>query len=373
VHVGPVGRALQEIGTLWLVTNLPPSLYLLAFMTRRVRAIGPLVLLVTLTTATGVIAALAVLQGSEAVLERAGEALFALGFGATGALVVIVVVAAAVALAVGWMLLRMLAGAYARYSVGDEGLALAAMWLSFIVMNSIGLVFGNSMFFLLGLLAFPLYLVLVRIARALLLPRTSGDAPALLLLRVFARKGPTTGLFHAISRHWRHVGPIRMIAGYDLASDAVEPDEMMAFLRRRLAETFVTGPDVVRRRLHAAPPRRDADGRYRSEEFFCFDDTWRDTLQRLVASSAVVLMDLRGFGPDNKGCIFELQALTAFGALPRTVLIHDGSTKMTTLHEALHEIGIDPASLRLLAVENDEARDLPALLAALATHATRER
>ncbi|MGE3773730.1 MAG: hypothetical protein AB7I32_12450, partial [Gammaproteobacteria bacterium] len=240
-----------------------------------------------------------------------------------------------------------------------------------IAIYSVDLAFGDLRYFLCGLLGFPWYLALARTARSAWQARTSDGAPALLLLRVFARKGPTTGLFHALSRHWRHVGPIMMIAGYDLASDAVEPDEMMAFLRNRLAESFVTGPAVVERRLHAAPPRRDADGRYRSEEFFCFDDTWRDTLQRLVASSSVVLMDLRGFGPDNQGCIFELQALAAFDALSRTVLIHDRSTAMPTLHAALRAIDVDPASIHSIAVGNDEQRDLPLLLAALAARAAR--
>ncbi len=214
-------------------------------------------------------------------------------------------------------------------------------------------------------------IVLARTVRRLWLLPTNDGAPALLLLRVFARRGPTTGLFRALSRHWRHVGPIRMIAGYDLASDAVEPDEMMAFLRKRLAESFVTSPAVVERRLHASPPRRDADGRYRSEEFFCFDDTWRDTLQRLVASSAVVLMDLRGFSANNKGCLYELEALAASGALSRAVLIHDHTTAMETLHEALYAVGVDPASTHGIAVTGDEQRDLPALLDALATRAVR--
>ena len=370
VHVGPAGKALTEIGTLWLLTNLPPSLYLLAFMTRRVRAIGPLVLLVTLTTTTGVVAALATLQSSDAALKAVGGALLHLGLGAGVTLMLILLGAGIIALVVGWFLLRRLADAYAHYEVGDEGVALAAMWLSFIVLYSIDLVFGQSVYFLCGLLGFPFYLLLVRMARGLFQPRTSDEAPALLLLRVFARNGPTTALFHALSRHWRHVGPIRMIAGYDLASDTVEPDEMMAFLRRRLAGHFVTGPAIVERRLHAAPPRRDADGRYRSEEFFCFDDTWRDTLQRLVASSAVVLMDLRGFGPNNAGCVFELQALSACGALSRTVLLHDSTTKLPELQDALSEIGVELTSLHCLAVKNDEQHDLPVLLAALATRAT---
>ena len=365
-HTGSIAQALKEVLLLWSLTNLPPSLYLLAFMTPRVRAIGPLVLLVSLVTVGGVVAVFALAtQFPEAGLQL-GSVLLDLGFSAIGVWLAYALIGGGLALVLGLWMLRLLADAYARYRVGDEGLALAALWLSFIVMYSVGLVFEGTGFFLLGLAAFPAYLIGVRVARKLLLPAPSSDAPALLLLRVFSRKGPTTGLFHAVSRYWRHVGPIRMIAGYDLASEALEPDEMMAFLRGRLADSFVTGPDVVQRRLSARAPQRDADARYRSEEFFCFDNTWRDTLQRLVASSAVILMDLRGFGSDNKGCVFELDALAAFGALPRTVLVHDATTKMPALHEALDKIGVDAATANLLPMHGDEARDIAALLSALA-------
>jgi hypothetical protein len=370
-HVGPIGKALREIVTMWAVTNLPPSIYLAAFLTRRVRAIGPLVLLATLATTTGVFAILAVFQESPALLQHIDGVLSRIGIPPLGTLLVVIVAAGAAALAIGWWLVRRLAEAYARYRVGDEGLALAAMWLTFVIIDSIDFIFRDLWLLPLALLAFPLYLVLVRLARRLLLPGNEGAAPALLLLRVFTRRGPTSGLFHAISRHWRHVGPIRMVAGYDLASDAVEPDEMMAFLRGRLADSFVTGPHVVARRLAGAAPRRDADGRYRSEEFFCFDNTWRDTLRSLVASSAVVVMDLRGFGPDNRGCVFELQALAQFNVLDRTVVLQDETTKKPALDDALRELGIAPSSLNVLALKNEEAHDIPALLAALARNATR--
>lgn len=370
-HTGPPGKALVELGVLWALTNLPPSVYLLAFMTRRVRAVGPLVLLVTFTVTSGIVAVFAVLQASPAALDAVAGTLIGFGLSAFATMLVILIGAGALALLSAWWLLTCLARAYADYRIGDQGVALAAMWLCFVLIYSVDLASGDLRYFLCGLLGFPLYLALARGARGLLQPPTDLHAPALLLLRVFARRGPTTGLFHALSRYWRHQGPIRMIAGYDLASEAVEPDEMMAFLRRRLADHFITGPAVVARRLQAAPPRRDADGRYRSEEFFCFDDTWRDTLQRLVASSAVVLMDLRGFGPDNQGCIYELEALAKTGALSRAVLIHDRSTDMPTLRQALQAIAIDPASVHGIAVTGRDDHDIPALLAALSARVVR--
>ncbi|MEC5399131.1 hypothetical protein [Uliginosibacterium sp. H1] len=362
----PLLPALVDALRLWLIVNLLPTLYLAAFLTRRVRSVGPPVLLVCLLTVSGAVALLAVLAVNEAWLHAIGGLLFTLGLGALGGLAVMALTGAALAAAVGVWLLHAIARGYAARRIGDQGLMLAALWLVFTLSYSVNLLFAGGGWFVLGLLAFPVWLLLSRLVNALLLHDDTGPAHALLLLRVFARKGNAPALFHALSRHWRHVGPIRMIAGYDLATESVEPDELMAFLRGRLADSFVTGPDVVDRRLGDAPPRRDADVRFRAEEFFCFDDTWRYTLQRLVATSAVVLMDLRGFGPQNRGCVFELAALAEYAALPRTVLLHDASTDMASLRAETTALGIAADALPLLALSGDEARDLPALVAATA-------
>ena len=53
----------------------------------------------------------------------------------------------------------------------------------------------------------------------------------------------------------------------------------------------------------------DPDGRYRIKEFFCYNDTWQMTMERLAAASDAVLMDLRSFSRVNQGCIFELGRL----------------------------------------------------------------
>ncbi|MDQ8020292.1 MAG: hypothetical protein REI94_00525 [Moraxellaceae bacterium] len=362
----PLLPALFDALRLWLIVNLLPTLYLAAFLTRRVRSVGPPVLLACLLTVSGALALLAVLAVREDWLHAAGGLLFALGFGALGGLIIMALTGAALATVVGAWLLHAIARGYAAGRIGDQGLMLAALWLVFSVSYSVSLLFSGGGWFGLGLLSFPAWFLLSRLFNALLLPHRGEHAPALLLLRVFARKGNAPALFHALSRHWRHVGPIRMIAGYDLATESVEPDELMAFLRGRLAESFVTGPDVVDRRLDGHAPQRDADARYRAEEFFCFDNTWRYTLQRLVATSAVVLMDLRGFGPQNRGCVFELAALTEYAALPRTILLHDASTDMQTLRSETATLGLAPDTLPLLALSGDESRDLPALLQALA-------
>jgi hypothetical protein len=97
-----------------------------------------------------------------------------------------------------------------------------------------------------------------------------------------------------------------MIAGPDLVTSTVEPNEFLEFVSGRLGRQFVRDANDLETRAKATDTARDPDGRYRISEFFCRNDTWQMTMERLAKTSDAVLMDLRSFSPANQGCIFEL-------------------------------------------------------------------
>jgi hypothetical protein len=49
----------------------------------------------------------------------------------------------------------------------------------------------------------------------------------------------------------------------------------------------------------------------------------------------LVAMDLRGFSPDNKGCVFELQSLVAHVPLGKIMLLIDATTDVAFLRQTL--------------------------------------
>ena len=53
----------------------------------------------------------------------------------------------------------------------------------------------------------------------------------------------------------------------------------------------------------------DRDGRFRINEFCCRDDTWQATVVALIERADAVVMDLRGFTAERRGCEFELKEL----------------------------------------------------------------
>src|SRR6185436_3151582 len=88
-------------------------------------------------------------------------------------------------------------------------------------------------------------------------------------------------------------------------------------------------------RMQSLDEQRDRDGRYRINEFFCHDNTWRPTVNALARRGPVVLMDLRGFAKANRGCEFELGVLLDEVPLGQVVLLVDGSTRMEDLEALL--------------------------------------
>jgi hypothetical protein len=141
-----------------------------------------------------------------------------------------------------------------------------------------------------------------------------------------------------------------MIAGPDLANATVEPHEFLDFLAGRLNRRFISGPDVLERRLAEAQTKRDTDGRFRVASFYCHDDTWRMVLRRLARESDLVMMDLRGFTPANQGCVYEISELLDTMPLDRIMLVVDATTDETFLTETLRTswAGIGAASRNLL-------------------------
>jgi hypothetical protein len=82
---------------------------------------------------------------------------------------------------------------------------------------------------------------------------------------------------------------------------------------------------------------RDGDGRFRVNEVYCLNDTWKPMLQALLSVTDLVVMDLRSFSQHNSGCRFELEQLVQNVRSDRLVLICDGSTDQALLRQILDE------------------------------------
>jgi hypothetical protein len=171
----------------------------------------------------------------------------------------------------------------------------------------------------------------------------------LLLLRVFALGRRSERVFDTVSKWWRHMGSIGLIAGPDLVTSSVEPHEFLSFLGGRLSRRFVQDEADLDRRLAEMDRKADPDTRYRVTEFFCHADTWQMTMRLLAKESTSVLMDLRSFSGANQGCVYELKQLLNTVDLRRIGFLVDETTDLPFLEETLRRLweGIDAGSPNL--------------------------
>lgn len=324
-------------GLMFWALSLSYSPFLLLFLNRAVRSIGPALLAMMLVATLGGMLAM-VAASTPAGMAAVGSVIFGLGLGAGAALPAAMLASMPVAAPLAWWLGRRSRAAYAAKRLSDQSLIIDTLWGFQAVVLAFELTLSIGPAGALGLGVFALHKAITLAGMAPAVRAARRRRPLrLLLLRVFtrrdrrgrrqSRRADAERLFDLLGSRWRYIGPIAMIGAPDLASSTIDPDEFLDFLAGRLRERFIVDPAEVPARLAAMDDRCDLDARWRVTELFCGNDAWRAAVLGLMARSDLVAMDLRSFGPDDQGCVFELQALIDLVPAGRVALLVDGSTR----------------------------------------------
>ncbi|MBK6874561.1 MAG: hypothetical protein IPG94_25200 [Kineosporiaceae bacterium] len=329
-----VGQLLR----LWVLTDLAQTLLICAYLARRIRAVGPLVLSSIFIADLGLFMLIgaAISDTPLSTGLRLGYSLAHLPPGGLDlAILVLALGACAVAAlaALSWIGRR-----YRDKAESDQSITLDALVLIFGAAHGADLSYEGWYWAFAGLAAFAAYRIVTTLCFRWISRRPRADGRLLVLLRVFALGRREVGLLDVLGSLWRRQGPIALIAGPDLVSTTVEPHEFLDFVSGRLDRNFVHDQTDLALRLSTLDHRVDPDGRYRINEFFCFEDTWRSAVASLVVSGDAILMDLRGFSAANSGCIYELGLLLDLAPLTKSVLLVDESTDERFLHGTLHQL-----------------------------------
>jgi hypothetical protein len=347
----------QQLAMLWLMFNIPVTVLFLAFLNRRIRAVGPLVLTFILLAVLG--STLVFFIQAKTMGQLSPEELLSperlsvferliifvsnlgwdLGLGMYS-IYTLRVLSFAVFGVAGWLALRWIRSRYEHKQISDQSLTLDAIWLLYgVIQSSSDLVFEGPAWGLFGLVAFVVYKLVAWAGFSLLNHKATSDrkSTGLLLLRVFSLGKRSERLFDVLAKHWRHAGSLQLISGPDLATTTVEPHELLDFLSGKLARRFIDGPQTLDLRLSEMDQEPDRDGRFRVNDFFCHEDTWRMTLSRLVSESDAVLMDLRGFSANNAGVIYEIDELINVVPVERIVFVVDDTTDERFLRQTVQQ------------------------------------
>jgi hypothetical protein len=335
VTIDPLSNAFWFLASL-MATAAIPALLLLITGWRRIRAVTPLALAATLVFGLGsALAGEAMLRAFDRAALREGlfrlAALTSTEAAYYGAFMVMSLPIGAIA----WWLLRRAAGAFRRKRFSDVQLVVDCWWLIVSAAGAIVLAARMGPRGVAGAAAaFAVYRALVAIG--LWGWRIDRVRPRrLLLLRVFGYRARTEALFDRVAQRWRFRGPVQLVAGVDLATRTPDPGDILNLLAGRTAEQYVTDPEALARRLDALDVEPDPDGRFRVNEVYCHDHTWRPALGALLDRSDRVLIDVRSFSARNHGGVFELEQLVWRLPSEAIVLVVDRSTDLPRLAEIL--------------------------------------
>lgn len=327
----------------WMLVTLAwnasvPLLLLLVIGWRRIRAVAPLALAATLLFGFGLLFFWEAFVGA-LNLQIARDAILGLSVRLSPTAVRYGLFML-VSLLIGWLawrVLRSLAAGFEHKRFSDVQLVIDCWWLVVTAeavatrlsgQYGLGAIVG-------GLAAFIAYRAGVTVMLRILSQERITESRRLLLLRVFGYEARTESLFDRVAQRWRFHGPVQLIGGVDLGTRTADPGDMLAFVSGRLDEQCVAAPEDLARRLERLDLERDPDGRFRVNEVYCHDDTWRSTLARLLDMSDTVLMDLRSFNERNAGCVFELAQLVRRVPSDRIVLVCDRTTDVRLLTSTL--------------------------------------
>lgn len=317
----------------WVWTAGLPTVLVAAFLIRRIRAVGPLVITFMVMAVTGSLI-VSTLAGRDprlvGFIVRVGVRL---GLSGSGIFYSLHLIGFVVFGFVGWLLLQGVRRGYERKQISDQSLTCDSILLLFGIFQSIELVFNGVWWIFTGLAAFFVYKLVAKVGFWRLRRGVPAQAPKLLLLRVFSLGKHSEQLFTALGKHWLRAGSVRMIAGPDLARSTIEPHEFLEFLAGKLARRSIDGSKTLDLRLREMDTQPDWDGRFRVTDFFCHDDTWKMVLTKLIGESDAVLMDLRGFAERNAGCCYEIEELLNVAPLQRVVFVVDRTTDVSFLKE----------------------------------------
>jgi len=337
-------------GLVYWAVAISWSPFLLLFLNRKVRAVGPPLLLMALVACAGSV--LLQFAASTPVARKPLAQL--LGWLPLFEWLFIPAIALAGMLLFApfaWAAAALLRAAHQAKWINDQTMVADSIWLAQSIVLAQSLVMSSGPAGWVGLGLFFVYKAISVLAMLPLAPVAHAREPSrLLLLRVFRQRRRSERLFDLLGARWRFAGPIRMIGAPDLAGSTIDPDEILDFLAGRLRQRFILHPGDLQARIDAIDDRCDIDGRFRVTDVFCGNDTWQTAVRALMARSDLVAMDLRGFSAQNHGCLYELQALLDSVPCRRVALLVDAKTDQTllrgTLEGCLARLGADSPNLR---------------------------
>jgi hypothetical protein len=232
-----------------------PSLFLLLFLNRTVRAVGPVLLIFGSLVFLGWQIAMVCL-GTSVGMQTAQRVFASTNIGAESLLLGVAGAGLVIGAALGWLVIRKVADGYAARRFSEQMLIIDSIWFLQTLMLCSSLAFEAGYWGAAGLVAFVAYKTATVIGFRVFSAKLEQQSLRLLLLRVFGFSRRSSRLMDLIATRWRYSGNISLIAAPDLAARTIEPGKLLALLRGRLGRLFVHDRTELEQRLVEIDERR---------------------------------------------------------------------------------------------------------------------
>ncbi len=92
---------------------------------------------------------------------------------------------------------------------------------------------------------------------------------------------------------------------------------------------------------------RDSYGIFPDDVNFCYDNLWRPILDEKLKDSEYVIMDLKGFNEERKGCLYEINKIFECFDISKAIFLIDDSTDIDYLKSKMTEIAQEHCSKKV--------------------------
>jgi hypothetical protein len=122
--------------------------------------------------------------------------------------------------------------------------------------------------------------------------------------------------------------------------------------------------------------KRSVSATYKNFTLFCFDNIWKNAVKRSLLVSKAVLMDLRGFVPERRGCQYEIGLLINNYPINKILFLADEGPAIETIKEIVRQEwdAMNPSSpnrsiqnpeLKFYYVREEDKKDINRIIALL--------
>ena len=112
----------------------------------------------------------------------------------------------------------------------------------------------------------------------------------------------------------------------------------LQYWRFKISRSYAKDIEDIRKKLHKTLKRpRKFNLTFKNLPMFCYDNTWKLAVSEFIKHSRAILMDLRGFSEERKGCEYEIDFLLDTFPINKILFLADAKNDQSLIQKTILE------------------------------------